>query len=149
MEIRLNYFAYGSNMDVARMREEGIDFRRRVAARLPGYRLEFNKLVKAGTLEGHSNIVPDEGGVVEGALYDIDAASLPLLDKCEGYPGDYLKIAAKVFLSVHEQEVCAITYIANPKTVKAGLKPAKDYLDHLLAAKDILPAGYLEKLRHI
>ena len=39
----------------------------------------------------------------------------------------------------------AVTYIA--LKVGEGLKPTREYLDHLLAGKDLLPAAYWEKLK--
>jgi len=137
------YFAYGSNMDEQRMKiERKISFSMRCAAHLYGYRLKFNKVAQNNYLEGYANIVPDGSGLVEGALYDIDMTFLPCLDKCEGYPKHYLKIPIKVRLPSDGQEVCAITYIANPDKIRDGLKPRKDYLEHLLAGKDILSEGY-------
>jgi len=141
------YFAYGSNMDKQRMQvERNIAFSRRCSAHLYGYHLEFNKVANDNPQEGKANIVPDDGGLVEGALYDIDATSLPTLDKCEGYHEHYLKIPVKVRLPSDGKEVCAITYIANPDKIGDELKPRRCYLDHLLAGRDILSEGYLEWL---
>ena len=141
------YFAYGSNMDEQRMKaERKILFSTRCAAHLYYYHLKFNKVAQKNPQEGKANIVPDVSGLVEGALYDIDATSLPKLDKCEGYPDEYLKIPIKVLLPSDGREVCAITYIANPNKIGDRLKPRRCYLDHLLAGRDILSEGYLEWL---
>ena len=128
------------------MDERGVTFSKRRAAHLSCYHLEFNKVAKDNPQEGKANIVPDNNDLVEGALYDIDATSLPTLDKCEGYPDEYLKISIKVLLPSEGQEVCAITYIANPDKIGDELKPRRCYLDHLLAGRDILSEGYLEWL---
>jgi len=145
----MNYFAYGSNMDVRRMKERKITFSdaERRAAHLSGYHLEFNKVANDNPLEGYANIVPDNDGLVEGVLYDIDAASLPILDDKEKYPKHYLKIPIKVLLPSDGQEVCAITYIANPDKIRSGLKPTKEYLGHLLEGKDILSEGCFNWLK--
>ena len=45
------------------------------------------------------------------------------------------------------KEVEAITYIAKPSKVKDGLKPSKDYLNHLLKGCDLLSEEYCERLR--
>lgn len=143
------YFAYGSNMDKQRMKERKITFSdvERRAAHLSGYHLEFNKVANDNPLEGYANIVPDGSGLVEGVLYNIDAASLPKLDKCEGYPDEYLKISIKVLLPSDGQKVCAITYIANPKKIGEGLKPRRCYLEYLLAGEDFLSASYFKRLQ--
>jgi len=143
----MNYFAYGSNMDVARMKKRGIAFSKRCAAHLYSYRLDFNKVAQRNPREGKANIVVDDSGLVEGALYDIEATSLPELDKFEGYHEHYLKIPVKLLIPADSQQVCAITYIANPDKIKDGLKPCKEYLNHLLAGKDILSKGYFEWLQ--
>ena len=145
----MNYFAYGSNMNVQIMKEWGIAFSTRYAAHLFCYHLAFNKVAKDNPQEGKANIVPDDSGLVEGALYDIDKASLPKLDKKEGYSGHYFKIPIKVTLPSDGQEVCAITYIANPDKIRDsdGLKPTKKYMNHLLAGEDILSPGYFKRLQ--
>ena len=45
------------------------------------------------------------------------------------------------------EEEETITYVANPDKVKNGLKPSKDYLNHLLQGCDLLSERYCEKLR--
>lgn len=145
--MKINYFAYGSNMDKEQMRERIGSFSKRVGGRLSGHRLEFNKVAQACRFKGYANIVLDADGLVEGALYEIDPVSLAKLDKCEGYPEGYLKIAVKVLVSA--QEICAITYLANPTKIKSGLKPDKAYLGHLLRGEDILSTDYFERLKQV
>ena len=142
----MNYFAYGSNMDVRRMKKRNVTFRERRAAYLCGYRLEFNKVASDNPLKGYANIVPDHSSLVEGALYEIDVTSLLKLDKCEGYPNHYLHIPIKVLLPNESREFCAITYIANPSKVRGGLKPSREYLCYLLAGKDVLSKDYFDRL---
>jgi gamma-glutamylcyclotransferase len=145
----MNYFAYGSNMGVRRMEERKVPFSARRAAHLCGYCLKFNKVAKANYREGKANIILDEDGLVEGALYEIEAISLPKLDNKEKYPEHYLKIPVKVRLPDNGQEVCAITYIAHPDKIKEGLKPTKVYLQHMLEGKDILSDSYFNRLKNI
>lgn len=145
----MNYFAYGSNMDAKRMNKRNVSFCKRCAGHLSGYRLEFNKVANDNPQQGYANIVPDDSSLVEGALYDIDAVSLPKLDKYEGCLEHYLKIPEKVVLPSGGQAVCAITYIANPNKTRDGLKPSKEYMCHLLAGKDILSASYFKWLQGI
>jgi len=136
-------------MNAKRMEVRVIAFSKRCVAHLSGYRLEFNKVAKDNPREGKANIVVDGSGSVEGVLYDMDVASLPKLDGCEGYPKHYLKIPIKVLLPSDGQEVCAITYISNPDKIRDGLKPTKEYLSHLLAGKDFLSKGYFEWLERM
>jgi len=143
----MNYFAYGSNMNEQRMREREIAFSNRCAAHLSGYHLKFNKVAQSNDRKGYANIVVNDSGLVEGALYDVDMTTLPKLDKCEGYPNHYLKVPIKLALPPNNKEVCAITYIAHPNKIRDGLKPSRDYLEHLLAGKDILSKPYFEWLK--
>ena len=142
----MKYFAYGSNMDPEQMKERKVNFSKRERAILKGWRLEFNKVASRNPKEGYANIVPDVEGVVEGVLYEIQDSDLKKLDECEGYPNHYYKIKVKVELD-NGQKVEAITYIAQADKVKSGLKPTKEYLNHLLKGCDVLSEDYCKKLK--
>ena len=88
----------------------------------------------------------DPEGVVEGILYEIRDSDIRKLDRYEGYPNHYDRINITVKLN-NGQEVSAVTYVANPDKTCYGLKPSKEYLDHLLAGKDYLSPEYFEKLK--
>lgn len=142
------YFAYGSNMKPARMKEErGVGFSRRIHAILKGYELEFNKVASCNpTKKGYANIVPNEKTVVEGALYEITDSDLKKLKKYEGYPDHYDIIEVTVQLD-NSDKVEAITFTAQKDNVKEGLRPSKKYLNHLLVGgKNILSKSYYDKL---
>ena len=142
----MKYFAYGSNMDPNRMRERGINFLKREHAILQGWRLEFNKVASRNPNEGYANIVEDEKSVVEGILYTIQDSDIEKLDKYEGYPNHYERLTVRVKLDDRE-EVEVITYVAKSDKVKEGLKPSKEYLNHLLKGCDLLSKEYCERLR--
>jgi len=141
----MKYFAYGSNMDPERMRERDITSSQRRHAILIGYRLEFNKVASRNPEEGYANVVQYENGVVEGVLYDIRDSDVAKLDRCEGYPEHYDRVKVKVRPDV-KQEMEAVTYIAQPSKIRYGLRPSRDYLDHLLAAEDLLSESYRRML---
>ena len=141
----MRYFAYGSNMDPERMRKRSISFSQRIRAVLKGYRLEFNKVASRNSQEGYANVVKFEKGIVEGVLYEIPDSDLSKLDRFEGYPDHYDRVMIKVELN-DGQKLEAIIYIAQPDRIAEGLKPSRDYLDHLLAARDILSESYRTKL---
>lgn len=84
---------------------------------------------------------------MEGILYEIQDPDIKKLDRCEGYPNHYDRIRARVKLD-DGKEVEAITYIARPDKVREGLKPSKEYLDHLLKGCDLLSEEYCEMLRN-
>jgi hypothetical protein len=51
------YFAYGSNMNPARMQARGLVFSAAESARLPGYRLAFNKRSHCTPGVAYANVV--------------------------------------------------------------------------------------------
>ncbi len=141
----INYFAYGSNMNPARMRERGAHYVSRERLVLEGFSLKFNKISSSSPGAGAANIVPDDSGIVEGVLYKITVSGLISLDRFEGYPREYDRI--KLYLGAIKEEI--ITYIARPARIKDGLNPTRDYLSHLLAAGDVLSVSYCESLKII
>ena len=76
------YFAYGSNLCVARLRERIATSEPKGAARLPGHRLVCNKPGHDGS--GKANLVVDPDHHVWGALYLMEPGQLDLLDRFEG-----------------------------------------------------------------
>ena len=139
------YFAYGSNMDVDRVRDRGMGFVARSAGRLPGYRLVFNKRAKG--LEGvaHANIERDDSAQVEGVLYALSAPeNITQMDPYEGYPVRYDRVI--VLIETDAGQRAAWVYEANPEFIETHCKPTQPYLGHLLAGAEFLSASYLARL---
>ena len=133
-------------MNPERMKQRGINFAKREWAVLKGWRLVFNKIAYRNPKEGYANIVKDEKGTVEGVLYDVLEEDIKKLDRYECYPIHYNKITVKVNLK-NGKEIDAITYIAQPDKIKDGLKPDREYLNHLLKGNDLLSEKYCERLK--
>ena len=127
------------------MKDRRVRFSKRCHALLPGYQLDFNKIVSSNPREGKANIVVDKNECVEGVLYDINNADLARLDYFEGYPEEYDRTTVRVLLD-NQSEVEAVSYIALSNRTNKGLKPSKKYLSHLLAAEDILSKEYYKRL---
>jgi len=144
----IKYFAYGSNMDPEQMRKRGVKFFSREHAILEGWKLVFNKISSRNSNIGFANIVKDESSVVEGILYEITEEGLKTLDEYEGVPSDYQRIEVEVRKN-NGEIVKAEVYVANPRKVKDGLKPSKEYLSHLLKGCDLLSSEYRKKLSEI
>jgi cation transport regulator ChaC len=140
----MKYFAYGSNMDKDRMNRRGVQFSSREFAKLSGYKLVFNKKSQNGDF-AYANIVPSVYDYVEGVLYEISDQGLSVLDRYEGYPDHYDRKKVEVQNSKGET-IQAETYIANPTHIEEGLCPTRKYLNHLLAARDLLSPEYIKKL---
>ena len=83
------YFAYGSNMNPARLADDrltpkGVALGRRVGGRLDGWRLAFDKVARSPRGAGVGNIVVAPGDVVHGTLNEMPPAGLDVLDVWEG-----------------------------------------------------------------
>ena len=144
------YFAYGSNMNIARLldgrlAQKGVAMGLRVGGRLDGWRLTFDKVARAPKGAGAGNIVVAPGEFVHGTLNGMSSAGLDVLDVWEGVAGGhYERRTVPVVRTDTGKTVEAITYVA--LLVGKGLRPTRDYLGHLLAGRDLLPADYWEKL---
>lgn len=141
------YYAFGSNMNDTRMTKRGVNFTRKVRGTLDGFRLSFNK--KSGmTGIGYANIEPGNGEV-EGVLYEITEAGLRNLDKYEGVnAGHYRRDTVKVRTPDGELVEAAV-YVAEAGMTQEGLKPTREYLDHLLAGKEELSPEYYAQLAKV
>ena len=144
------YFAYGSNMCAQRLfgerlRPEGVAAGDRIAGRLDGWRLAFNKRARVSNGAGAGNIVPAPGAVVHGTLNLLPAKGFEVLDRYEGVDGGhYERRPVLVVRGDTGATVEAITYVA--LLTGEDLRPTRAYLDHLLAGRDLLPADYFRRL---
>ena len=141
------YFAYGSNMNLARLLDgrlalKGVTMGARIGGRLDGWQRAFNKVARApNTGAGVGNIVVAPGKVVHGTLNALPDAGFDVLDVWEGVAGGhYERRTLPVVRADAGETVPAIAYVA--LMVGEGLKPTREYLAHLLAGRDLLPAEY-------
>ena len=145
------YFAYGSNMNPARLvdgrlKEKGVEMGARIAGRLEGWQLAFNKIARTPPGAGAGNILVKPGGVVHGTLNQMPDAGLAVLDVWEGVAsGHYERRLLPVIRTDTGATVEAVAYVA--LMVGEGLRPTREYLGHFLAGRDLLPADYWEMLR--
>jgi len=144
------YFAYGSNMNAfrlfeERLRPEGVAAGERIAGRLDGWRLAFNKRGRTPTGAGAANIVEAPGEVVHGTLNLLPSRGFEVLDRYEGVAGGhYERRTVAVVRGDAGVTVEAITYVA--LLTGEDLRPTRAYLSHLLAGRDLLPADYCRRL---
>lgn len=140
-----HYFAYGSNMNPARVADRGLSVRDAQAGVLDGYRLMFNKMSRDHAGVGHANIEFDRHSVVEGVLYELHSADDILkMDPFERAPWNYGREVVPIRQGQHI--TWAWTYFANPAVKTAGLLPPRTYMGHLLAGEVFLTPEYLQHL---
>lgn len=141
------YFAYGSNMNVARVAARIGETRRALAGVLMDYELRFDK---ASHIPGiaHANIAARSGERVEGVLFELrEAAQIELMDPFEGVPRDYRR--QRRIIHSAEGDIDAWVYIAVPERIRPSLRPAREYLEHLLAGEPFLSPEYHARLANI
>jgi gamma-glutamylcyclotransferase (GGCT)/AIG2-like uncharacterized protein YtfP len=142
------YFAYGSNMNVDRMRERGMQFEVALDGQLHGFRLEFRKTSVKHPGVGHANVAYAPGSTVEGVLYRLSGADeIARMDPFESAPVNYSREVVQIVTP--EGVLSSWTYFANPAVLKPGLKPPRSYLEHLLAGKPFLSEAYYRMLQSV
>ncbi|MCU0422802.1 MAG: gamma-glutamylcyclotransferase [Bacteroidia bacterium] len=120
----MKYVAYGSNMDMDRMKERKINFTSRQFGKLLGYKLVSSKKAKGGEF-AFANIITSENDFVEGALYEFPDSEITLLDQKEGYPFHYDKTIVKLLDNTGNQ-IEAKTDVVQANKIKQGLLPQKN-----------------------
>lgn len=140
------YFAYGSNMNPARMTARGLGWQAACAASLPRHGLRFNKRAADRPNCAYANIVFAPSETVEGVLYELVGASeVAKLDDFEGTPRLYSR---EIFLlQTAEGVIPAWVYVANPAVIEHGLLPEAWYMQHVLAGRDYLSEPYYRRLQ--
>jgi hypothetical protein len=117
----------------------------RIGGRLDGWELAFNK-IRQDRGSGAGNILVAPGKAVHGTLNAMPDAGLDVLDIWEGVAGGhYERRTLSVVRADTGEVVDAVVYVA--LKVGEGLRPTCEYLDHLLAGQDLLPADYWEWLK--
>jgi gamma-glutamylcyclotransferase len=147
--MRIHYFAYGSNMSLARLAARVPSARLLGVATLPGHALRFHKPgSRDGTAKCDALPTADGADAVLGALYTMDDDELPLLDaaECAGLGYERRAVAVR---TADGATVMAQTYIAT-RTL-AGLRPLDWYKEHVLrGARSLgLPPTYVEAIEAI
>jgi gamma-glutamylcyclotransferase len=143
------YFAYGSNMDCAQMRERCPSTRFVGIGRLPNHKLAFSrKSTKRGC--GVADVVETAGHDVWGVVYRIDdSEDEQRLDKCEGVPSAYVKESRLVYLQGQAEPRRVSIYLA--VTQENPPLPNAEYKDLIAAGAKFwrLPPTYVEELEQI
>jgi hypothetical protein len=138
------YFAYGSNMNPARVRDRGLRVRALLGGSVEDLDLVFDKRSRDHA-SGHANLVRRPGHRAEGVLYELrDEAEILRMDPFESAPVNYSREVMNVRTALGT--VPAWTYFANPAVRRAGMRPERAYLDHLLRGRPWLSAAWFERL---
>lgn len=143
------YFAYGSNMNMAQMKQRCSNPKVLGIARLPGYKVEFygHSPIWDGARE---TLIPDSQAEVWGVLYELSISNWESLDSHQDARfngmGEYFHYPVKVIDS-EQKTVEAILYKKN--ILNEAKSPSAEYLDFIVqgAREQGLPVDYLKRLR--
>ncbi len=141
-EARVLYFAYGSNMSLARLcaRVPGaVPLGQR---RLAGHTLRFHKRGADGSAKCDALFTGRDNDAVLGMLYAVHVTGKAVLDEIEGLGRGYDEKQVELTCSRGTRSL-ATTYVAT--AIDEALLPFDWYLQHVLAgARDAgLPADYV------
>lgn len=138
----MHYFAYGSNMALARLRQRVPGARRMGVCSLNEHRLHFHKIGSDGSGKCDALYTGDKGHLLPGVLFEIDPRHKPHLDAVEGLGHGYDEKWVNIKLSTGER--CrAFTYYA--LHIDTSLKPFSWYKHHVLtgARESGLPEAHI------
>ena len=139
------YFAYGSNMVTARLRERAPSAKAIGVGRLTGHLLRWDKCsVNDGSGKCDAEATGREEDVVWGALFELDAKDKRALDQAEGLGAGYAEKSVKILTDTGA--VTAVTYCATQKD--PALRPYHWYKTLVIAGarEHGLPIHYRSQL---
>jgi len=142
----IKYFAYGSNMDMSRLSNRGVNPETRDKGTLKNWKLKFNKKASAGDWS-FANIEQSEGDIVEGLVFTIKESDLKLLDKFEGAPRHYRREILEI--ETDREAIKCITYIAQPEHIVEGLLPTEEYIEFLISGSKLLSPEYQKMISEL
>lgn len=137
------YFAYGSNMSTARLRERMPSCKPLGTATLPGHVLRFHK--RSVDKSGKCNAFATDGeDSVIGVLFSFDPGERSALDKAEGVGNGY-EHATVTVINDKGRRRKVLTYLAVPGYIDESLRPYGWYKDFVLvgAREHGLPEEYI------
>lgn len=142
------YFAFGSNMNPARMHARAVGFIDYFRGDLENFELVFDKRSNAHPSVGHANIRYARGGRVEGVVYVLRRPSE--IERLDPYERNTINYSRELFeIATPRGPHWAWTYVGNRAVLEEGLRPEREYVDHLLAAGELLSREYVERLESL
>lgn len=139
------YFAYGSNLCRYRLFERVSSARFNRIARLSGHDFRFHKQGRDGSGKADAYPTGSPDHAVWGALVELEAAQLAILDRYE--PG-YQRLTLEVEPVGEGNRRRAQVYVAQPAVVDPATVPFARYRDMVVAGGTArgLPNDYLARI---
>ena len=147
--MRSHYLAYGSNLHPIRLMQRTPGVRLIGRVQLPGMRLAFNKRSVDGSAKCNLIASESSAAVAYGAVFEIPANEVAMLDQAEGLGVGYDKQTMQV--SVEGTLLDAFFYLANDSHVVTNLQPYDWYLALVLAGAQHLdfPEAYVMQIADV
>ena len=144
---KIYYFAYGSNMHPARLRQRVPSSRSCGMAHVDGYRLLFQKQGNDGSGKCNLIVTGDHSDRIFGVYYEMHTAEKPELDRIEGPPYRIVELD----LRTSQGALQAFGYIAPPEAMQADLMPYDWYKNFVVSGAQLhkLPADYVSALQGV
>lgn len=138
----MRYFAYGSNMLTARLRERVASARAMGRAELAGWTVRYEKRSVDGSAK--CTLHPVEGETALGVLFEIVPSELLELDAVEGE--GYAREVVSVIRG--RESTDAFTYVAKASWIEGSLRPYDWYVELAVAGarEHGLPTEYIESV---
>jgi gamma-glutamylcyclotransferase len=144
----IRYFAYGSNMPLARLQQRVPSAKLEGACYIQGYDLRFHMASNDGSAKCNAFESGNTEDCVWGVVFDMLISQRPALDKAESLGVGYS--AKLVDVSNNQGEKLeALIYCAIP--IDDTFKPYSWYLNHVLmgAIENKLPNNYIDKIKKV
>lgn len=146
------YFAYGSNLNPARLDDRGIVPRFLSRAAVPGFLTGFPRSSRDGG--GVAGLLPAAGETAHGALYLVTDDEWQSLDFYEEVPRSYHRSPLNVAVTLGSAQrvliphLTVITYMSLPGI---PADPRADYVEHILTGAQYweLPAAFINFLSQV
>lgn len=142
----MKYFAYGSNMFSALLKDRVPSAEKYAIAALKGHVLKFHKISKDGSGKCDAFETKSLEDIVYGVLFEISENGKQDLERKEGLGYGYEEKYVYVNLLDEEREIRAFTYYAT--NINDSLKPYHWYKDFVVsgARENNLPKDYIKLL---
>ena len=146
--VRLNYFAYGSNMSRERLQKRVPSARVIGVFSLVGYELRFHKIGQDGSAKGDAFYTGKAFDIILGVLYTIKCSEKKWLDEAEGLGNGYQE---KEVSLKGESGLLTVGFLYYATNINSALRPFSWYVHHILWGARIakLPGRYIKKISRV
>jgi hypothetical protein len=145
----MKYFAFGSNMLLARLSRRVPSAKVISIGTLTGHKLMWHKESSDGSGKCDALQTDNDSDVLYGVLFDMAEHDKSSLDAAEGLGYGYDEKIVSVFAKTEKEMIEAVTYYAT--SIKDGYPPYHWYKSFVLegAIENNLPDDYVEMIREV